>query len=164
MAETLPEVTALKQSLLNKFNESASEWNSRKHDAPSPDNDEDYWWECKAIWSMCLDAVRVIEKSEAAGTLEEYSARLRNTFADHRWGLMENWGSGPQRAAKQFVTRLLDTGITNAGKVPVAPIPQTVPDVSDSEAEKRVQELIDLMVRKRKEAKESGELKRMGLE
>ncbi len=114
MAETLSKVTVLRQSLLNKFDEAASEWNSRKHDAPSPDTDNDLWWECKASWSMCLDAVRVIEKCEIPGTREEYIARLRNAFTDHKWGSMENWGAGPQRTGKQFVARLLDELLSGA--------------------------------------------------
>jgi hypothetical protein len=79
---------------------------------------------------------------------------------------MESWGSGPQRAAKQFIARVPDNGISDAGKVPVAPLPQTVPDISgsDTEKEKKVQGLIGMVVRKRKEARESGELRHLGLE
>jgi hypothetical protein len=107
-------LTGLKQKLIGIFREESSEWNSRKHSAPEPDDDNDYWWECKAKWSMCQDAVRLIRNCDETGTLEEYGKRLRNSFAENQWGTMENWGAGPQWQAKTLVFDRLNGALADA--------------------------------------------------
>ena len=164
MDENLRDLTPLKRKLLHLFKEEASEWNSRKQDAPSPNDENDYWWESKAKWSMCLDAVSLIEECEPAGILEDYIAQLRKAFADHNWGFMENWGSGPHYEAKRLITNLLEKTLADSDKILSEPSPPIPKNVDDKAArEKKVQGIIDLMVKKRKEAQESGELDRLGL-
>jgi hypothetical protein len=118
MIEFRDDPAGLKQKLLGIFifKHEASEWNSRKHDAPSPNDENDYWWECKAKWAMCEDAVRIVENSETSGTREEYVARLQKAFDENRWGLMENWGSGPQWEARKLVFDKLSGALTEAVK------------------------------------------------
>jgi hypothetical protein len=171
MTETRDELNRLKQKLLGVFREEASEWNSRKHDAPSPNDEDDYWWECKAKWSMCLDAVRIVEKSETSGTREEYVAHLQKAFAENRWGFMENWGSGPEREGEALVFDRLNGALADAAKLAnvIKPEQLATQQVSSggkddiAQREKKLQTMRDMIVKKRKEAKESGELDRLGL-
>lgn len=116
MVEMHPETAELRQNFIKTFAVEASEWNSRKHDAPRPENDDDYWWECKAKWSICAEAETLVEKADTSGTPGEYIVRIRKMFSDQAWGSTGNWGSSSQYGATSLVKDRLNRVIADSAK------------------------------------------------
>jgi hypothetical protein len=103
--EGCAEVMELRKTILKDLRSQGNDWYSRKSDAPG---DSDYWWECKACWSIFYEAERLVEKVDTLGTLEEYKARVASAVSVYEnWGRGENWEYWMTQQAEKYVKRTI---------------------------------------------------------
>ncbi len=102
MTDTLADAKTLKDKIVQDLWNKVHYWSERK-DRTSYENNEEYWWECKAHWSMFLDAVGLVEKVDCPGTVEQFSQNVRDVIDKNEWGWGANWSASIHFSAKRNV-------------------------------------------------------------
>lgn len=123
MRDMNPEIAELRQRLIRTFNDEVSTWGRRKDNAPEPEGYDDYWWECKAKRSMCMDALSIIEEVDTIGTSAQYRSRVESALRHGGLGSMGNWGDTSHASGLSHVHRLARRELN-----------RTPPDVTDAGA------------------------------
>jgi hypothetical protein len=76
MTDQPTDAKTLKEKIMRDLDERSGYWHERKENT-SYSNNEEYWWECKAYWSMFAEAAGLVKAIDCSGTVETFKVTVR---------------------------------------------------------------------------------------